>query len=103
VTRIKNTGNVGVFPDISISVQNTAGDSVGKLTNPEARSSLVQAGGECEIKMLWNQVLDPGAYTGVLTLRYDPNTPPLSSRTQFEIVAPGGTDPVEVPKTGQEG
>ena len=103
VTRFKNTGNLGVFPDVSVSIQNESGSSIGKETNPEAQSSLVQAGGECEIKTLWNQVLDPGTYTGVLTLRYDPNTPPLSSRTQFEVVAPGQANPVEAPNPEQEG
>ena len=82
--QFKNTGNVGLVPDVSFSITDENGSAVGKVT-PPGDPSFVQAGGEGTVSAEWSRVLDPGQYTGQLTFRFSPNKPPIIERAAFIV------------------
>ena len=78
-----NTGNVNFAADLSVSVMDANNAILGRI-RPSEPPPYVQAGGKGLICVNWTQVLDPGSYTGVLSLRFDQNKPALSARAAFE-------------------
>lgn len=81
-----NTGNVNFTADLSITVMDATNAILGRI-RPSEPPPFVQAGGTGLIRVNWTQVLDPGAYTGALSLRFDQNKPALSARAAFEAGA----------------
>lgn len=82
---IANRGDMGIFPDVSLSIQNIENTEVGRITLPDLRNSLVQAGAERLIRSEYRKILDPGSYTALLTIRYGDGSHFLSGRASFVV------------------
>lgn len=79
-----NTGEVGVTPEIKVSIRDSNGKEVGKI-HPRIPNNFIQAGAERLIQFEWRQILDPEHYTAELTLHFDPQKPPITKRAEFDI------------------
>ena len=82
--RLKNTGSVSVEPQARFYIDDEHGDALDRVA-PETRPASVQAGGESMVSALWDKVLAPGDYTARVSLRYDPNKPPLAARAKLTV------------------
>ena len=84
IAEIKNSGNITLTPEIYYKIMDSFNKTVG-TKRPEEALSFVQAGGTAQLKMEWREILEPGDYTAELTLRFDPNQPPVIQRKGFTI------------------
>lgn len=91
---VSNTGLVGATLDVSLEVKDSQGSAIDKLTVPEIRNTLVQAGGKRLIRFLWTRILTPGDYESELLLRYDPNLPALTHKSRFRITETNAIEPL---------
>ena len=83
--KCRNTGEVGVSPEIKVSIRDSNGKEAGKIY-PRMPNEFIQAGTERLIQFEWRQIIDPGHYTAELTLRFDPEKPPITKRAEFDIL-----------------
>jgi len=90
IAEIKNTGNVGFVPEVTFTLLDSNDNSAGRIES-EASPSFVQSGGESLVSAEWSRVLNPGQYTVVLTLRFDPDRSPIAQRTEFVVPEIGET------------
>jgi P pilus assembly chaperone PapD len=86
---VRNTGQLGILPDVSIDVVDATAAIVARLT-PPPRTNFVQAGTGCTLTADLAQVLDPGPYVARLSCRYSQDLPPLTGRIEFEVGNPLG-------------
>ncbi|NQU44521.1 hypothetical protein HQ520_14615 [bacterium] len=94
ILRFRNTGALGLFPDVSISILDKDSNQAGRITLPDVRNRLYQAGQTGEARAQYNQILDPGDYTASLNFAYSDTQPAVSRRTTFtvpEVTAPSET------------
>ena len=81
---LKNTGTVGIAPQAVFTLKDELGNTVGKIRS-QGRPPLVQAGGEFVIHKEWREILEPGDYEVVVSLRYSDDQPPLAARDSFTV------------------
>lgn len=84
---VRNTGDLGIVPDVTFHLRDDRGDVVAR-TRPAVQPALVQAGGEARIRAEYDKVLEPGSYPADVTLRFDPNRPPITANAKIEIPSP---------------
>ena len=80
----KNTGNVAFSPELSFLIRGADNTVADRVRVPEI-PPFVQAGAEGLVKREYDKVLEPGRYTAEVTLRFDPDIPPLVERAKFEV------------------
>ena len=83
----RNTGQVGITPEIGISIKDSNGKEVDKI-QPKIHNVFIQAGTERLIQFEWRQVLDPGHYNAELALRFSSDQPPIAQRAEFYVPEP---------------
>jgi len=85
-TQLKNTGNSTIRANLAIEIRKASGqETVAKLSQSEDVTAPLLAGCGLTIKQGFNQILEPGRYMAMLTLRYDPQNPPLVAQTAFDV------------------
>jgi len=87
ITRIKNTGDLSVEPEVRVRINNSAGMLVGSPA--PATLPAIQAGAEGVIPIRWNQVLDPGEYSAVVSVQYAEKKPAITRGARFVVPQPG--------------
>jgi hypothetical protein len=82
--RYHNTGEKSFIPEISFTIRNEMNEVIDSVRITE-QQPFVQAGGEGLLSIEWAKVVEPGDYIAEVTLRYDPNKPPLVARSRLKI------------------
>ena len=99
--RIENRGNARIRPEAIFFIENEQGEGVGKIS-PKNRPRSILAGMQSVVSAKWKQVLDPGTYRAGLSLRYSPDKPPLTARTEFTVPQPSGATSSAGKSTGTQ-
>jgi len=90
VGRVRNTGDLSIEPEARLAISTADGVPAGMpapVTPPA-----IQAGAEGLMPIRWDQVLDPGEYSAVLSVQYADKKPALVRGTKFVVPQPGAAD-----------
>jgi len=79
---VRNTGTLSIRPDVRFSVLDDQGRTLSKPL-PAESDFAIQAGAAGLFTVSWPQVLEPGDYDCVITVRYAAGLPPIFRRTKF--------------------
>ena len=90
---IKNTGDVGISPEVNIRVLDKTGGEVGRPEAENPSSIFIQAGGEGARAYQFNRILDPGEYVAQVSVLSGANERPVDQRAPFSVMPSGGAPP----------
>ena len=96
--RLRNTGDLSIAPQPVFYIDDANNIRVGNVA-PAVQPAFVQAGAEAVLSAEYTHVLDAGAYSAELALKFDPDKPVLTQRASFKVPA---VSPVGAPPMTQE-